>query len=539
MNSEYQPFDRHDTRYWVPHRVLRIHAQRQPDKACLILDHENRTVTFAEVETRCERLAAGLQDLGIRCGDRVAVFLPNGIEYVDTWLGLSKTGAVHVAVNTEYKGAFLRHVLENCEASVLVCAAQFLPRVRELEQELPSLHTVVVVGEASLFFHRIKLKGFDELMSQPRPFTPVTVSSRDTGCIMYTSGTTGPSKGVLMPHAHNYLFGLGIVDNLRLTAEDVYYITLPLFHANGMFMQLYAALILGSTAVVKRRFSASAWISDIRKYNATVTNNLGVMNEFLFKQPPDPCDRAHGLRTVAVAPNTPELAERFRQRFGIPNTVGVYGMTEVNIPLYTEIDIDKPGSCGREYSRYFEVCIVDPETDEERPRNEVGEIVVRPRQPFGFMTGYNRMPEKTVEAWRNFWFHTGDAASMDEDGYVFFVDRIKDCIRCRGENISSYEVEAVLLEHGAVVEAAVIAVQSEITGGEDEVKAVVVLRGGAAVSHADLFQYCRRKLPKFAVPRFLEFVAALPKTPTEKVQKHILRERGITKMTWDRARGTG
>ncbi len=537
MNAEYQPFDRHDSRHWVPHRVLRVHAAQQPDKAFVLLDGTDHSFTFAEMDRRSDCLAAGMQSMGVSPDDRVGVFLPNGIEYIDTWLGLSKTGAVHVAINTEYKGVFLRHVLENSQAGVLICAAAYLPRLSEIETELTCLHTIVVVGEVETTLRRLRVIGFAEVMAAPRALVEVAVSSRETGCIMYTSGTTGPSKGVLMPHAHNYLFGLGIVENLELTAKDIYYIALPLFHANGMFMQLYAALILGATAVVKVRFSASAWIGDILKYQATVTNNLGVMNEFLLKQPPGPNDHDHGLQTLAVAPNTPDLAARFGRRFGIRNVVGVYGMTEANIPLYTEIGADKPGSCGREYSRYFDVRIFDPDTDEECSRNEVGEIVVRPRQAFGFMTGYNRLPEKTVEAWRNFWFHTGDAATMDEDGYVFFVDRIKDCIRCRGENISSYEVEAVLLEHPAVAEVAVIAVRSEIAGGEDEVKAVIVVKTGAGISYVELLEYCRRRMPKFAVPRFFEFVPALPKTPTEKVRKHILRESGITSTTWDRDAG--
>jgi crotonobetaine/carnitine-CoA ligase len=233
-------------------------------------------------------------------------------------------------------------------------------------------------------------------------------------------------------------------------------------------------------------------------------------------------------------PTPAEIAASFRERFGVPLIEG-YGMTEVNIPLYMPLDAPyRPGSCGRVYDRYFEVRVVDPETDEEVPRDSVGEIVVRPREPFGFMLGYNAMPERTVEAWRNFWFHTGDAGRQDSDGYFYFVDRIKDTIRRRGENLSSYEIERVLIEHPAVAEAAAVAVRSEIAGGEDEVKACVVLAPGQALSPEALLDFCQTRMPHFAVPRYVEFLGALPKTPTAKVQKAILRQSGISGATWDR-----
>lgn len=210
-------------------------------------------------------------------------------------------------------------------------------------------------------------------------------------------------------------------------------------------------------------------------------------------------------------------------------------MTEVNIPLYHPLDAPyRPGSCGRPYERFYEVKVVDQDSEEELPAGVVGEIVVRPKEPFCFMQGYNAMPEKTVEAWRNFWFHTGDAGKRDEDGYFYFVDRINDYIRVRGENISSYEIENVLTDHPAVAEAAAIAIKSEFAGGEDEVKACIVLKPGAAPAPEALIDYCQRQMPYFAVPRFVEFMDALPKTPTEKVRKGQLRAMGLTPATWDR-----
>jgi crotonobetaine/carnitine-CoA ligase len=271
----------------------------------------------------------------------------------------------------------------------------------------------------------------------------------------------------------------------------------------------------------------------VRAAGATITNTLGVMTEFIHRQPARPEDRHHRLRLICAVPTPAEIAPSFHERFRVPLVEG-YGMTEVNIPLYMPLDVPyRPGSCGRTYDRYFEVRVVDPETDEEVPRGSVGEIVVRPREPFGFMIGYNAMADRTVEAWRNFWFHTGDAGRQDEDGYFYFVDRIKDTIRRRGENLSSYEIERVLSEHPAVAEAAAVAVRSEIAGGEDEVKACVVLTAGQALSPEALLDFCQTRMPHFAVPRYVEFLAALPKTPTAKVQKVALRQSGVAGV-WDR-----
>jgi carnitine-CoA ligase len=337
-----------------------------------------------------------------------------------------------------------------------------------------------------------------------------------------------------MPHAHLYLFGYNKIKAIRLTLDDVYYCCMPLFHANALFMQVFSALIAGCKLVLARSFSASRWLDDVRRSQATVTNTLGVMTEFIYRQPPRPEDREHRLRVIVAVPIAPEWGEKFQQRFGT-KLLEVYGMTEVNIPTYMPYDEGlRAHSCGKVLDEWFEMKIVDPDTDEELPPNTVGEMVVRPKEPWCFMVGYNAMPEKTVAAWRNFWFHTGDAGRCDTEGYFYFVDRIKDCIRRRGENISSFEVEQVLNSHEAVVESAAVAVPSEIAGGEDEVKACIVLRVGRHVTPEALLDYCQERMPYFAVPRYVKFVDALPKTPTEKIQKHKLRDASVTARTWDR-----
>ncbi len=524
----------HDPKQWVVDSVLRRQSRTRGDETC-IHTTAGDSITFSRAQVVANQVARFLQSLHVAKGDTVAVMLPNGLDYCNAWFGISRLGAIHVAINTDYKGAFLKHVLNNSRAHIIITEPGFFDRIAEIEDELSDLTEVITIGAVtSAKFRRLRIQNFGDYVNFNSSELDVSVTYRDLACIMYTSGTTGPAKGVLMPHAHTYLFGLGTIENMRLTESDTFYIVLPLFHANAMFMQLYASLIIGCTAVIRNRFSASAWIHDINHYQATITNSLGVVSTFVLNQPPSGMDKNHRLHTIGVAPNLPELDAKLRERFAIKNVIGLYGMTEVNIPLYTQPGLPRPGSCGKVWEKYYDVKIVDPETDDEMPVREVGEIVVRPKQPFGFMAGYNAMPGKTVEAWRNFWFHTGDAAWMDNDGYVYFVDRIKDCIRRRGENISSFEIEEVICRHTAIAEVAAVAVESPIPGGEDEVKVVVVLDPGQQLGHEDLVRYCEQHMPRFAVPRYIEFIASLPKTPTSKVRKNLLRQDGVTPATWDR-----
>ena len=523
---------------WVLTRQLKRQAQERPDQTWVQF-LTGSALTYSEADAQAHQVATGLKRLGVGFGDRVAVWLPNNRSHLLTWLGCSYRGAVHVAVNLEYQGSFLRHVLADSQAKVLVMPPEFLDKLNEISDTLPHMEWVVLTeptapetapraGPPDL---KKPWQAFSTLMAGPPDGEVAAVTYRDLASILYTSGTTGPSKGVLMPHAHTYLFGLGTIENLRLQEDDCYYVCLPLFHANALFMQVYAVLIRGATAVIRERFSASAWLSDVRQHQCTVSNALGVMVEFILRQPPSKDDQDHVLRVLTSAPLPAEQVEPFRQRFGVPYVVELYGMTEVNIPLYSPLDAPRPGSCGKPWDAYFDVTILHPETDEPVPAGEIGEICVRPKQPYGFMAGYHALSDKTVEAWRNFWFHTGDAGQCDAEGYFYFRDRIKDCIRRRGENISSYELESVLLEHPAVAEVAAIAVPDSVRGGEDEIKLVLVPQPGGPPSADAIWAYCEQHLPRFMQPRFLEWVEALPKTPTSKVQKAKLREIGVSPQT--------
>lgn len=487
------------------------------------------SISYAETLADARKVAGHLESLGVGPGDRVAVLLPNSIDFVQAWTGIAWLGAVFVPMNTGLKGEFLAHQLRSAKARVVICHARLLPVVDEVRPVIGHDFVALVCGRSGPGDGR----DFEEWRSA-EDYCGEQPGYRDLACIMYTSGTTGPSKGVLMPHAHCFLFGMGMIEFGDLSDRDTYYISMPLFHVNALFMQLYSSLVAGATVVVRPKFSASAWTCDIREHGCTVTNLIGMMSHSLVAQPPSSGDCDHSLRLVVPAPDPAAHDLALRERFGVRVVLPAYGMTEVNIPLWGRVNDPRPGTCGFLYERFFELRIVNPATDDIVAANEVGEIAVRPLVPFGLMSGYDDLPAKTVEAWRNLWFHTGDAATMDETGCVTFVDRMKDCIRRRGENISSFEVETAMSKLDGIGEVAAFAVPSEGEGTEDELMLAVVCLEGCAVEPSWVASEADRILPRFAEPRYIEIVESLPKTQTERIRKDELRRRGVTPRTWDR-----
>jgi len=525
---------------WTLVELAREQARHLGGREFLRFEHGTR-LTYAGYDAETDRLAAAFAALGVVQGDRIFALLKNRVEFMLVMLAAQKLGAIFVAINTELKGDFLAHQLNNAAPRVVVADAGLLDAFAGIPAGIGAVERLVIVagaappappeafsGAEAMDFEALRARGRgrEAALFQPRP--------QDIACIMYTSGTTGPAKGVLMPHAHCYLFGLGLRRALEIEADDVFYICMPLFHANGLLMQVLSVLMAGARAYVVERFSPSRWLDDLRASGATVTNALGVMPEFIFRQPPSPRDREHACRRMMAVPIGEDWGPAFEPRFGI-KIQQAFGMTECNIPVYAKPDDPLlPGLSGHVLDEFFALAIVDPESDEPLPRGEVGEIVIRPKAANCFMAGYFRMPEKTVEAWRNFWFHTGDAGRLDEAGRLVYVDRIKDCIRRRGENISSFEIEQVLNNHPAVAESAVVGIRVEGAGGEEEVKALLVAKPGAAIDRVALLDWCVERMPRYAVPRFIELVEALAKTPTGKVRKQMLREAGLTPATWDR-----
>jgi carnitine-CoA ligase len=487
-----------------------------------------QSLTYAETEAAASGCAAALAEAGVSAGDRVAIMCGNKPELLLTVLGCGWLGAIAVPINTASRGAQLEHILANCGAKLLVIERELVPVLARLDRGRIALSALWIVGEG------------EETQPETSPFpatpfpkprdgkAPHPVEPGDTFAILYTSGTTGLSKGVCCPHAQYFWWAVYTGDLLGVGDGDVLMTTLPLFHTNAL-NSFFQALLNGASLVVESRFSASQYFSRLANEKATVTYLLGAMVPMLLAQKPSGAESAHRVR-VALAPAVPAHFHRqFVERFGI-GLVDGYGSTETNCVMGALAEEQRPGTMGRLLAG-FAARVVD-NNDNELPDGEAGELILRADEPFAFATGYFGMPEKTVEAWRNLWFHTGDRVIRESGGYYRFVDRMKDAIRRRGENISSYEVEQVLISHPDVANAAVFPVRSELA--EDEVMAAIVLRTGAQLEPSALLDFCQPQMPYFAVPRFVEFVDTLPATESGKVTKYKLRERGVTEATWDR-----
>lgn len=489
----------------------------------------DRTWSYCEAVEAASLRAAALSDAGVVPGDRVALMSGNRIELLESFLGCSWLGAVAVPINTASMGPQIEYFLADSQAQLLVIEAVFLERLRGADLTRTSLREIWVLEDGA----EVSWQGHLTLhtLAFPKATDPLSlreVRPGDPLAIMYTSGTTGPAKGVLCSHAQYLWWGANSASVLGVEADDVLCTTLPLFHINAL-NTLAQALMRGCEVVFLPRFSASGFWPAMKSSGATVVYLLGAMVPILLAQPEGPVEREHRVR-VGLGPGVPgDAGQRFFDRTGVALIEG-YGSTETNFVIATE-----PGSARRGVMGWvrpgFEARVAD-EHDVAVPDGEAGELLLRADEPFAFSSGYFNMPEKTVEAWRNLWFHTGDRVVREPDGALRFVDRIKDAIRRRGENISSFDVEQALLSHPAVAACAVYPVKSELA--EDEVMAALVARSGKAIDCAELVAHCSTRLPYFAVPRYIDLLEDLPRTENGKVQKFVLRERGVTRSTWDR-----
>jgi crotonobetaine/carnitine-CoA ligase len=524
---------------WTLARVLRAHGEARPDAEFLVTPEEGRTWTYGQALESAERVCGAFAAAGAAAGDRVLIMAANSSQFVRTWLGTAIGGLVEVPINTAYEGEFLRHQVVTVQPRWAVIDDVHAARFAAIAEHCQGIDNfwVVDTGQVENALALLHENGWTaapwEALEEAERLVLPEPAPHSLASIFFTSGTTGPSKGVAMPHAQMYFFGDEVVALTRLTAADTYLTVTPLFHGNAQFMAAYPALIAGARLVVRRKFSASRWVDQLRENGVTVTNFLGVMMDFTWKQPARPDDADNPLRAVFAAPTASSIVDDFAKRFGIEAFVEVFGLTETSAPILSPYGERRPdGAAGLRASDFFDIRLVDPDTDEEVAIGEIGELVVRPKHPWTCSLGYYGMPEKTTEAWRNLWFHTGDALRRDAGGWYYFVDRYKDALRRRGENISSYEVEQAILGHDAVVECAVVGVAAEQEAGEDEVLAAVVTTRDVAPD--EIWAWCDGRIPSFAVPRFLRFLEALPKTPSEKVRKAALREDGITDDTHDR-----
>jgi carnitine-CoA ligase len=490
--------------------LLADRSRQQPDAVFVECGGARRT--FREMHARAERLASGLASLGVGKGDRVASILPNTIEHADLIFACARLGAIHVPVNVFLKGDFLQYQLHDAQAAVVVADAEGLASIEAVRGSLPDLRHVLSATD---------------LPEGSAPAPDVELTPADTVAIMYTSGTTGMPKGCMLPHGYHSLSPAAANTLLEYRSGDVLYSALPLFHgwARGM---LFGALVHGVTAVLDAEFSPATALQRFAETKATVFSGVGAMGMALLAQPLSRRDREHNLRVAFMIPFAPKDEAEFTERFRVRVQSNMYGQTETGAITYTPLrETGRPGTIGRP-SPSYDVRVVDDD-DRDVPSGTPGEVIVRSKTPDVLYSGYWRKPDETAEAMRGGWHHTGDLARVDEDGSFTFVDRKKDAVRRRGENVSSVQLEQAITAHPKIAEAAIVAVPSEMT--EDDIKVCLVVN--ADVTPDELFAFFRETLPYFAIPRYVEIVEALPKTATMRVQKHLLRTAGVTPATWD------
>lgn len=508
----------------------------------VFLYFEDQEITYDTMNKNANKIANGFRNLGVKKGENVCIFLPNCPEYFYLWFGLSKIGAVEVPVNNHYRGNMLEYLLNNSEARILVIDSSFVDRLKLVAEDLRHIEHLVIfsrgsygemeIKEVTQFFRKFKLTTYRDLFDQSDIDPLADVNYSDPFAIMYTSGTTGPSKGVILPH--NYAFASfpePMQKYLDVTSEDVFYNCWPMFHVTAQIEVAMVAFLSDAKCVLVDRFSASRFWEDSRRYGCTRFSYMGAVVSILMKQPERPNDRNNPMKVGFGVPTPKALHKAFEERFGV-KLCEPYGSTDVGTATLNHLHDYKIGigTAGRPLEN-FEVKIFD-EDDREVSPGQAGEIVVRPKRPYIMLTGYYKMPETTIQAFRNCWFHTGDYGYMDEDGYLFFAERKKDAIRRRGENISSQEVEEILDMHPKVLKSAVVGVASDLS--EEEVLAFVKIRKGEILTPEDLLNFCQERMAYFMVPRYVEFIDEFPLTPTNKIEKYKLKQKGISPSTWDR-----
>jgi crotonobetaine/carnitine-CoA ligase len=501
--------------------LIRSRVQEHPDVTWLKWQDEE--ISWAEVLSHAQRTANGLLELGVRPGERVAILMPNRPEFIWVHLGILLIGAHSVPVNISQRGATLAHILADSDATAVVFDEELRQAVLDVRPSLPALRHLVV--------HRGRAGGgvdwdLDRLMSgaDAEPELELAEASGGVG-MMYTSGTTGPPKGVV---ATDYDLAplIRLLEASGVKAGETMYTGLPLFHGNALLVSMLGSMFLDAKLALAPKFTASRFFDDCRRYEAVEFNTLGGIISILLKQPPKPSDRDHQVRTVLSAGCPPDRWREFEERFGV-RIIEWFGM--VDAPGILLNDQGRVGSMGKAGVSGVEFDVVG---DDDAPLgpNQVGELVFR--HPKGRLTQYHKLPEATESAYRGGWFHSGDLADYDDEGFFYYRGRKKESMRRLGENISAWEVETTVNGHPQVLDSAAHPVQSDL--GEDEVKICVVPRPGESPRPEDILDFCAGRMARHAIPRYVEFMDELPKTATERNQYATLRARGLTPETWDR-----
>ncbi|UCG72879.1 MAG: ATP-dependent acyl-CoA ligase [Chromatiales bacterium] len=524
-----QEYSQHDR---ILTKIIEDKARQYPDH--VVWQFRDDPITLAEFNEQINKAANGFLELGVKRGDKVAIMLPNCPEFLYAWFGLNKIGAVEVPINVALKGNGLHYQIDQSDCVAMVADTQYLDRLDEVSDDLKKLnHTAFIqTGDdapALPSWQGIETMSYAALTDRSGDTPDAQVHYSDMASILYTSGTTGVSKGVEMSHYYWYAVWSESVKYSRYTEDDVLYTGLPFFHGNAQGITIGPAILADAKAVIVDRFSASRLWDDCRRWECTEANYIGGIIPILLKQEPREEDADNPIRLMVGAAAPQDEWHAFQERFNT-KILEVYGMTECYVCLASPYDEPRAGACGKPITGW-DVRIVDDDDNECEP-GKLGEFICRSDRMWVGTTGYYKKPEATLELFKNNWIHTGDLGRMDEDGYFFFVDRKKQAIRRRGENISSFEVEGVLSSHEAVLESCVVGVPSDV--GEEEVKAVVVLKPGQTASEEELIRWCEPRMAYFAIPRYIAIRDSLPKTPSERVEKFKLKDEGITADCWDR-----
>ena len=514
MKNNLSNLDLKNPKNWVLSKIISFQCKKNPDFEIIEFTNGQKW-TYKKMYSLALKASNYINELEIKKKDGIMVMIDCPKKFIPLWLGAALLGVKFIAINTSLRGNVLAHQITLANPKVIFTEKKYHIEISRIKNKIKTVNINQL---------KLKKKLNEKLIAKNKNY--------DVSCIMFTSGTSGPSKGVIMPNGHCVLFAIGTIENYKLKKNDKFYICLPLFHANGLFMQLLACLINKNKAIIRERFSATNWLRDIIKYKATHTNMLGAIAAFIVSQKPTDYDKKHNLKLIGSAPLPKEPEKIFRKRFGVKHVIPLYGMTEINIPLYGKISEKGNGTCGKVYKKYFEVEIWHPETDEKINNGIMGEIVVRPKVPFAFMQGYIGMPKESFYSYRNFWFHTGDAGIRTKSGHFIFVDRIKDCIRRRGENISSYEVEQAFLKIPEIIEAAAFGIPAEDSDMEEEVMVALLVIKDANLKYKKWIEEVRKNLASFSIPKYIRIMKDFPKTSTGKIQKRLLKKEGITSDTW-------
>ncbi|MES2999582.1 MAG: AMP-binding protein [Pseudomonadota bacterium] len=491
--------------------------------------------SYARTLKESQNAARGLMELGCKPGARVGMLLENHLELLAGWFGTALAGGVHVPLNLEYRGDILKHVLADISVQVMFCEGYLLPNLlAAMDGTAHGIETIVVLGDAptaasgSDSAKLVSWKEFRAIGESSGIGEFVTRAPGALGAIMLTSGTTGVSKGVMVSDKHCITHGREASEAYGITAVDVMYTCLPLFHANAQWATVLCAMSAGARVVISRRFSASRFWADVTQAGATHIAFLGTMLHILMSQPPSPADRLHTVRIGTSVPCPVDIMVAFERRFGF-QLIETYGNTETKRILSNRHYLRRIGSAG--FATASSIVEVHDDEGWPVPAGTIGELVYRPREPGILTLGYLNRPEATLANLRDGWWCTGDLVWQDCDGFVYFAGRKKDALRRRGENVSAFEVERALMTHGEVLLAAVVAAPSDLS--EDEILAVIVLKPGASTREEAVFAHANASLPSFMVPRFIAFTDSIPETATGKIAKEGLAARVMQKPVWD------